>query len=213
MNAAIELEIELNDISPAPRVTLADVQNAIISEHYFTAEHGVIGSNPDVYVDLLPKPLRLMTFCVLVLWNGFTVTGQAAWVNAANFNSRIGEKIARDDAVKQIWPLMGYDLASRQIRDLDKIAPESDANDAGEAIVAAAQPLDGVAKNAAVVANIHIDRVKEEYKELMIKLNKLESFFTNHIFFALSKKEQSDLNEQASFMRGYGAILERRLAR
>lgn len=66
---------------------------------------------------LQPAPehesLRLLTFCVLVLRNGFTVTGESACASPANFNAEIGQRVARENAVAKIWPLMGYQLRQR----------------------------------------------------------------------------------------------------
>jgi hypothetical protein len=49
-----------------------------------------------------------LTICVLTLENGFTVVGKSACAHAGNFNKELGEKIAYDDAFKQIWALEGY---------------------------------------------------------------------------------------------------------
>lgn len=49
-----------------------------------------------------------LTICVLTMENGFTVLGKSACAHAGNFNKELGEKIAYDDAFKQIWPLEGY---------------------------------------------------------------------------------------------------------
>ncbi|WP_409050126.1 Gp49 family protein [Sphaerotilus sp.] len=57
--------------------------------------------------------LSLLTFCVLILRNGFTVTGESACASPANFNAEIGRRIARENAVAKIWALMGYALRQR----------------------------------------------------------------------------------------------------
>lgn len=57
--------------------------------------------------------LGLLTFCVLVLKNGFTVTGESACASPENFDAEIGRKIARQNAEQKIWPLMGYALKQR----------------------------------------------------------------------------------------------------
>lgn len=57
--------------------------------------------------------LSLLTFCVLVLKNGFTVTGESACASPENFDAEIGRKIARENATQKIWPLMGYELKSK----------------------------------------------------------------------------------------------------
>lgn len=103
----------------AARITPADLQANIASEHYFTAEHGVSGA---MYALELHQntshvghegALRLLTFCVLVLKNGFTVTGESACASPENFDAEIGRKIARQNAEQKIWPLMGYELRSK----------------------------------------------------------------------------------------------------
>lgn len=60
-----------------------------------------------------PQALMLLTFCVLVLKNGFTVTGESACASPENFDAEIGRKIARQNAVEKIWPLMGYALKQK----------------------------------------------------------------------------------------------------
>ena len=103
----------------APRVTPADVEANIASEHYFTAADGYRSApcfDPNGQpADCLPPPapLELLTFCVLVLKNGFTITGESACASPENFDAEVGRKIARQNAVQKIWPLMGYELRSR----------------------------------------------------------------------------------------------------
>ena len=112
-DGAIEQEIQTKGLT-APRVTPADIEANITSEHYFTAFDGVNGANNGVNAAwVAPKELDLLTFCVLVLRNGFTVTGQSACVSPENFDFKIGQKIARQNAVNKIWPLMGYELRNR----------------------------------------------------------------------------------------------------
>jgi hypothetical protein len=107
---AIEQEIQAKG-KTAPRITPADVEANIIHEHYFTAAEGVIG-NVDESGDMHPS-LDLLTVCVLVLQNGFTVTGESACASPENFDAEIGRKIARQNAVQRVWPLMGYELRSK----------------------------------------------------------------------------------------------------
>jgi hypothetical protein len=57
--------------------------------------------------------LGMLTFCVLVLRNGYTVTGESACASPENFNAEIGRRIARENAVANVWPLMGYELRSQ----------------------------------------------------------------------------------------------------
>ena len=60
-----------------------------------------------------PQALRLLTFCVLVLRNGFTVTGESACASPENFDAELGRKIARQNAINKVWPLMGYALKQK----------------------------------------------------------------------------------------------------
>jgi hypothetical protein len=102
---AIEQEIQAKGLT-APRITPAHIQATIKSEHYFTASQAVgltTGDTP-------PSSLDLLTFCVLVLQNGFTVTGESACASPENFDAELGRKIARRNAEAKIWPLLGYEL-------------------------------------------------------------------------------------------------------
>ncbi len=113
----IEQDIQAKGLT-APRVTPADIEENIIAEFYFTAQNGVIGANSAVNGPILP-PLSLLTFCVLVLQNGFTVTGESACASPENFDAVIGRDIARQNAVQKIWPLMGYELRSQLASPVD----------------------------------------------------------------------------------------------
>lgn len=112
----IENEIQAKGLT-APRVTPGDIEANIASEHYFTAAQGVYGREMDLLESVSDPsthgPLNLLTFCVLVLQNGFTVVGKSACANPENFDAELGRKIARQDAVDDIWTLMGYELRSK----------------------------------------------------------------------------------------------------
>ena len=112
---AIEQEIQDKGLT-APRVTPARIEEVIVSEHYFTALDGVRSFWLDGAAPLTPAektPLSLLTFCVLILENGFTVTGESACASPENFDAELGRKIARDNAVNKIWPLEGYVLRQK----------------------------------------------------------------------------------------------------
>lgn len=123
-DSQIETEIQAKGLT-APRITPADVEANIKECHYFTALDGVDGrfrGGPEAQA-CDGKALGLLTFCVLVLRNGFTVTGESACASPENFDPEIGRKIARQNAVAKIWPLMGYELKCRLARE----AAEQDA--------------------------------------------------------------------------------------
>lgn len=99
----------------APRITPADVEANIRAETYFTAFDGFMTDDRDMTMQDADA-LKLLTFCVLVLRNGFTVTGESACASPENFDAEIGRRIARENAVQKIWPLMGYELRTKLAR-------------------------------------------------------------------------------------------------
>jgi hypothetical protein len=113
---SLEREIQAK-ADKGPRVTPAVLQAEIVSEHYFTAAEGCAGAcNMNVRPDGWVTPLNLLTFCVLVLRNGFTVIGHSACASPENYNKEIGERIARENAERQIWPLLGFRLRDELAR-------------------------------------------------------------------------------------------------
>ena len=110
----LEQEIQTKSANVAPRITPADVEANITSEFYFTAADGVEGASGHRPSSIRAgTALSLLTFCVLVLRNGSTVTGDSARASPENFNAEIGRKIARDNAVAKVWPLVSYELGSK----------------------------------------------------------------------------------------------------
>ena len=107
---AIEKEIQAKGLT-APRITPDDIEANIASEHFFTAANGASAAGYLVKSD--DDNLRCLTFCVLVLKNGFTVTGESACASPENFDAEIGRKIARQNAVAKIWPLLGFSLKQK----------------------------------------------------------------------------------------------------
>jgi hypothetical protein len=114
--AALEERIAAAGLT-APRVTPQQVDDQIVSEHYFTARDGVFGAgylgNASDNLVSASSPLALLTFCVLVLRNGFVLTGESACASPENFNAAIGREIARRNARDKIWSLEGYALRNQ----------------------------------------------------------------------------------------------------
>lgn len=103
-------------VATAPRVTLADIKANTLKITFIT---GWDLTDP---AGLSPKQweeLGTFTLCTLILRNGYVVIGKAAPAVSANYNSELGRKFAYEDAVRQVWPLMGYALRQRQL-DLSK---------------------------------------------------------------------------------------------
>lgn len=105
-DAQIEQEIQDKGLT-APRVTPADIESEIASEHYVNVGGSLEVSGTHLAIT---SPLHLLTICVLVLHNGFTVTGESACASPANFDAEIGHKIARQNAIAKLWPFLGFRL-------------------------------------------------------------------------------------------------------
>jgi hypothetical protein len=89
----------------APRVTLADLEGQIAARYDITGEQAV-GDSPKV------DSLSVLSICILVVQNGYTIVGTSAPASAANFNRELGAKLAYEHAIRQLWPLEGYLLRS-----------------------------------------------------------------------------------------------------
>ena len=115
----------------AARITPDALEANIVSKHFFTAAQGAVtafwSTAPEIADEVSDEDadailvefvkdepeygaLNLLTFCVLVLRNGFTVTGESACASPENFDAEIGKNIAYENAKQKIWPLMGYAL-------------------------------------------------------------------------------------------------------
>jgi hypothetical protein len=108
MNAPVSEEA-LKAAAVAPRVTLEQVMAAIEGESYTVLPDG------------------RTTVCQLNLAGGrFTVEGQSACVSKENFNAEFGNKFARQKAVEQIGPLLGFSLAQK-LALIDRAGPATGA--------------------------------------------------------------------------------------
>ena len=109
----IEQEIQDKGLN-APRLTPNHIDSVISSVNYFTADNGIVGRSYQNKEALFnPGVLSTLTFCVIVLKNGFTVTGESACASPENFDPEIGRKIAYENAREKIWLLEGYLLKEK----------------------------------------------------------------------------------------------------
>lgn len=193
---AIDQEIQAKGLT-APRVTPSDLKANIASIHYFTGADSVMGayrSGGDVHsVGGTPsvdqnQSLGLLTFCVLTLKNGFTVTGESACASPENFDAEIGRKIALQNAEQKIWPLMGYELKQRLHE--GSYVPQS--------------VYEGLLP--------HMKRVAIEKHQLDEKIGKLSAFFGADLFKGLPARDAELLTTQLGAMREYSDLLAERLA-
>jgi hypothetical protein len=189
-DASIENQIQLKG-KTAPRVTPADLEAEIASEHYFTAAHGVravlelegvrpwlIGYDPAVPRGAEWNALDLLTICVLVLKNGFTVTGESACASPENFDADIGRRVARAKAIDKLWPLLGFRLR-------DKLASTPSG---------------------------HIERMRLELEELDGRIARLEAFLKTETFAGLPIEEANRMRSQLHAMDIYHNVLSERYA-
>jgi hypothetical protein len=88
----------------APRVSLADIESAIAQRFDTTAADAVQSVDPQ---------LKILSLCIVVMRNGFTIIGKSAPASPENFNAAYGRKLAYEDCIRQIWPLMGFALRDR----------------------------------------------------------------------------------------------------
>ena len=118
MSSLRDADKEAGAHAVAPRVSFADIEAAIAIRYDFTGEHARQGVTPShanagFRCDKLQESLKLLSICILVMGNGFTVIGKSAPASAANFNADLGRTLAYEDAIRQLWPLMGYALRDR----------------------------------------------------------------------------------------------------
>lgn len=108
----IEQEIQEKGLN-APRLTPEHIDSKIKAVEYILARD-VCKRDNGVEIFDAPLPLQTLTFCILTLENGFTVTGESACVSPENFDAEIGKDIAYQNAREKIWQLEGY-LLKQQI--------------------------------------------------------------------------------------------------
>lgn len=108
MNSLQASDAEAAKHAVAPRVALSDIEGAIAARHDFTAAKAV---------EALGAPhhdaLNVLSICILVMSNGFTVIGKSAPASPQNFDAGFGRELAYKDCISQLWPLMGFALRDR----------------------------------------------------------------------------------------------------
>lgn len=97
-------------VAVAPRVRLADIEAAIGGIYYATALRAL--SDEALSPEHL-RPLEHLTICVVVMRNGFVVVGKSAPASPENFNQDLGKRFSYEDAIRQLWPLLGFNLRQK----------------------------------------------------------------------------------------------------
>lgn len=116
MNSLELTEKECAEGRTAPRVSLTDIEANIAYEASFVA--GAIANIPDelkhgTLLQPMPESFAVLTIHLLCTRNGFTIIGKSAPASVDNFDRELGRKLAREDAIRQLWPLMGYALREK----------------------------------------------------------------------------------------------------
>lgn len=81
------------------KITIEHINSKVVNEYYHVV------------------PESTLTFCVLTLENGFTVSGESACADPANFNKELGEQLAKEQAINKVWMLEGYLLKQKLYED------------------------------------------------------------------------------------------------
>ncbi|MFA7188521.1 MAG: Gp49 family protein [Sphaerochaetaceae bacterium] len=150
-------------MSVANKVVPQDLEDEIASEVYHVL------------------PNTTTTVAMLTTKTGWDLTGISACVDPANFNEEVGRKWAREDALKKLWPLLGFRLKDK----LHLLAQAPVSTFAG--------------------------RLMDEQRELAEKIEKLDVFCKGAVFQGLSPIAQDNLTEQLVVMRHYNKILLNRI--
>lgn len=89
----------------APRVSLRNIEDAIDHMSFMNAGEAAAAMGQKVSPNM-----SLMTLCFITMRNGFVVLGKSAPASAANYDPDKGMYFAKQDAINQLYPLMGYSL-------------------------------------------------------------------------------------------------------
>ena len=62
-----------------------------------------------------PESIPHMTICILTVENGYAVVGKSAPADDQNFDEDLGKKFAKEDCIRQLWPLEAYLIRERMM--------------------------------------------------------------------------------------------------
>lgn len=93
----------------AKSITSQDVKDCIKAAYYLNAQEAVDDAlAPYGMTATFGEDLKVLTLCIVVLKNGFTIVGKSACVNPSIYDEEIGRKLAYADACKQAEPFLGF---------------------------------------------------------------------------------------------------------
>lgn len=95
--------------SPGTRVSLGAIEDHIGNVAFMSVAGFAEFANggKDIDAGIAPS-MQATTICVITTKNGFSVVGLAAPVDPLNFDRELGRKFAYEDAVRKLWPILGY---------------------------------------------------------------------------------------------------------
>jgi len=105
-------EAECAEGRTAPRVSLADIEANIDNVAYVTGDQ-IFEIRGVPSTQLAYESCSVLTICLVTTKCGFNIVGKSAPASYGNFDAELGRKLAYEDAVRQLWPLMGYALRAR----------------------------------------------------------------------------------------------------
>ncbi|AWY03383.1 hypothetical protein PP764_gp17 [Escherichia phage phi G17] len=91
-------------------VSKESIEAKIKSVYYFNGADAVKSgfANPSAIPEDDLANLSLVTYCTIILENGFKVEGVSACVDPAIYDEWVGRRYAYENAFNKIWELEGY---------------------------------------------------------------------------------------------------------
>ena len=89
----------------APRVSVPKIEHQMGSVVYINLGDAIERTGQDASAHS-----HLMTLCVITMRNGFVEVGKSAPASPENFDREKGKIFAHEDAVRNLWPKLGYAL-------------------------------------------------------------------------------------------------------
>lgn len=112
------------------KVTMADLEAQVKSQFFFTARDGVY-RNEMAGSDA--AALSHVMICVLILHNGLKLVGvNTGSVDPRDYNADMAMKMARADAINQLWPMLGFQLKEQLYMEAEMDAMIAHASTVGE---------------------------------------------------------------------------------
>lgn len=117
-NSLKAAEAECAARAVAPRISLADIEAAIVYVNYISgadiASAGEGCTRGPVHTAVKAfSNLETLTVCLVVTRTGFSIIGKSAPASPENFDQALGRKLAYEDCIRQLWPLMGFALREK----------------------------------------------------------------------------------------------------